>query len=259
MRAAPGLRRPPVPLLPALAWIVLSVVRIGDVAVLVVALLVIGLVELVSFVRSVADEHPQVRQPALAAGALMGLTLGAELGFGFGGGPGLALVAATAYLGARAAFVAAVIAWSASAGARRPLFAWRRVQVLGLAVSLVFWLVLLAGDGVVDPAAEAVNVHGIRFDLPGGVGLLLALVAASLVGEGILQFQAHRATEAWVAGRGGRRAAAFVAPTPGPDDDGLDGVGYDVVLDQAGDDPAAHATGPMPHVSVHVEPVDDER
>lgn len=214
MPAAPTvLRRSPVPLLPALAWVVLSVVRVGDVAVLLVALLVVGLVELVWLLRGVDDAR--VRQPALAAGALMGLALGVELGFAFGGGPGLALVSATVYLGARATFVATAIAVTGAARARTAVFAWRRVQVLGLLVSLVLWLVLLAGQQASATATGAVRLHGIRFELPGGSALLLALIAVSVAGEGVLQYQAHKATEAWIAGRDRRQSRRAPAPAAG--------------------------------------------
>lgn len=177
----------------------LSVLRVGDVAVLLVALLVVGLVELVWLLRAIGDGHPGVRPPALAAAALTGLALGVELGFGFGGGPGLVLVAATAYLGARIAWLAALIGWSSSAHARRPLIAWRRCQVAGLATSALLWLVLVTGSEVTDRAVSAVTFHGIRFDLPGGSALLLVLISVSIVGEGVLQYQAHRATEEWAA------------------------------------------------------------
>lgn len=233
MSAAPtGLRRPPVPLLPSLTWVVLSVVRVGDVAVLLVAVLVAGLAELVRFVRVVGDRYPAVRSPAVAAGGLMGLALGAELGFGFGGGQGLALVAATAYLGARAAWLAATIVWSTAASARVPRFGWRRCQVVGVVVSLVLWLLLLAGDEVTDTSTSAVKVHGIRLALPGGSALLLVLIAVSVVAEGVLQYQAYGATEAWLAGRGRRPSM----PRRRTVADDLEELGAD--LDAAAADPS---------------------
>lgn len=205
------------PLLPALAWVVLSVVRVGDVALVLVVVAIVGMLELVWLLRSA--DGPRVRQPAIAAGACLGLMLGVELGFAFGGGPGLVLVSATAYLGARATLLAAVIAASASARARGPLFAWRRTQVANLVVSLVLWLVLLGGQEASAAATGAVRLHGIRFDLPGGTALLLVLLAVSIGGEGVLQYRAYRTTEAWIGGRDRRAATAPRAPTRGFLDD----------------------------------------
>ena len=193
-----GPRRAPLPLLPSVVWVVLSSLRLGKVAVLVVLVLAYALVELVRFAGA-ADRWPDTKRPLLAGAALVGLALGSELGFGFGGGRGLMLWAATMWLAARAAALAGLIAWSAQSGARAPLYAWRRCQVVSLVLSVLWWLVLLAAGEVTDPAVSAVSVHGIRVQLPGGVAMLLAFVALSLFGEGALQLRAMRETAAWLA------------------------------------------------------------
>ena len=203
-----GLRRAPIPLLPSVLWVVLSSLRIGKVAVLLVLVLAFGLVEMVRFAVATGGQWPAAYRPAVAATGLAGVALGSELGFAFGGGRGLGLWAVTAWLAARAAAVAALIAFSSAARARPLLYRWRRCQVASVVLSVVLWLVLLASTEVKDPAVSAVSVHGVRLDMPGGVGLLLLLVAVSLLGEGALQLQAHRATGLWLTSRPSPRRAA---------------------------------------------------